>query len=390
MRTINLYAHCISCKKLNEEQLKKFNNCESAVYKSNTRIKEEEDLTIFVEKINMKKYDQYEHFYWNFSIPQISKEFDLLRIDNKSILNIELKHYASIEKVKRQLLRNKYYLQFVEKELFLFCYTILDEKLYYLDNDNLIECADFEKLINILDNQECFIERDIERLFTPNQYLISPFNKTSEFIRNEYFLNNQQEDIKSNIMKKVNETNDYSLITLMGSAGSGKSLLIYDIAKEFRVEKRVVIIHCGQLNKGHNRLVNEFSWDIYEIKHYKKINYDKIDVLIIDEGQRIRSTQLEIILEKIKYFKLNCIFSYDPEQVLSNREKNSQSLEMVKNEKTANYTISGKIRSNIEIISFIDNLFNLNHRHPKVNYDNIYIYIDLMIMNHQESIFNIS
>lgn len=374
MRTINLIAHCISCSNLEDEQLKKFNNCESAVYKSNTRREEEDDLTKFVKKIHLNNYDQYDHFFWNFSIPQISKEFDLLRIDNKSILNIELKHFATTEKVKKQLLRNKYYLQSVDKELFLFCYTIDDEELYYLDNDNLIKCDNFEMLINIIDGQTSFIDLNIEELFTPNQYLISPFNKTREFIMNEYFLNSQQENIKSSIMKKINESSAYDIITVMGSAGSGKSLLIYDIAKELSNEKKVAIIHCGQLNDGHNCLIKDYDWNIHDIKHFDKVNYDKIDVLIIDEGQRIRSIQLEFILNKIKCLKISCIFSYDPAQVLSNKEMNSQSLKLIENDKTASYEISGKIRSNIEIISFIDNLFNLKHRYPKVSYDNIYVH----------------
>ena len=73
MRAINLVAHCNSCRNLDDEQLKKFNNCESAVYKSNTRKNEEDDLLKFIRQINMKSYNQYDHFYWNFSIPQISK-----------------------------------------------------------------------------------------------------------------------------------------------------------------------------------------------------------------------------------------------------------------------------------------------------------------------------
>lgn len=375
MRAINLVAHCNSCRNLDDEQLKKFNNCESAVYKSNTRKNEEDDLLKFIRQINMKSYNQYDHFYWNFSIPQISKEFDLLRVDDKSILNIELKHFASEEKVEKQLLRNRYYLKSTEKKLFLFCYTIDNEKLYYLENDSLIECENFEILIDIIDNQTNLIDSNIEKLFTPNRYLISPFNKTNEFIMNEYFLNSQQENIKSSIMKKINESSSYDLITVMGSAGSGKSLLIYDIAKELSDKKRgVAIIHCGQLNDGHNLLIKDYGWDIYDIKNFDKVNYNMIDVLIIDEGQRIRSEQLELILDKIKCLHINCIFSYDPEQVLSNKEMESQSLKIIDSNKSVSYVISGKIRSNIEIVSFIDNLFNLKHRHPKINYENIHVY----------------
>ena len=38
-----------------------------------------------------------------------------------------------------------------------------------------------------------FFDRDIDDLFDSTNYLISPFNKTKEFIDDKYFFNNQQE-----------------------------------------------------------------------------------------------------------------------------------------------------------------------------------------------------
>ena len=51
-------------------------------------------------------------FHISYSIPQIGKEFDLLRITEKNILNIELKSEFT-SKIKNQLLKNRYYLKFL-------------------------------------------------------------------------------------------------------------------------------------------------------------------------------------------------------------------------------------------------------------------------------------
>lgn len=52
-------------------------------------------------------------FYVGYKIPQIGKEFDLLRFGDTSVLNIELKSESSIEKMESQLRRNRYYLSFL-------------------------------------------------------------------------------------------------------------------------------------------------------------------------------------------------------------------------------------------------------------------------------------
>ena len=50
-------------------------------------------------------------WFYSFTIPQISKEFDLLKIGkNRQIVNIELKSQdVSMEKIEEQLIKNRYY-----------------------------------------------------------------------------------------------------------------------------------------------------------------------------------------------------------------------------------------------------------------------------------------
>ena len=50
-------------------------------------------------------------FFFSYRIPQISKEFDLLRIGSDSIVNIELKSgMVPTERIEKQLTQNRYYL----------------------------------------------------------------------------------------------------------------------------------------------------------------------------------------------------------------------------------------------------------------------------------------
>ncbi|WP_152625601.1 hypothetical protein [Paenibacillus polymyxa] len=56
------------------------------------------------------------------------------------------------------------------------------------------------QLINILQAQELVEVNDIEALFDPTNYLVSPFNSPDEFMAGQYFLTNHQDVIKSNIL----------------------------------------------------------------------------------------------------------------------------------------------------------------------------------------------
>lgn len=86
----------------------------------------------------------------------------------------------------------------------------------------------------------------------PSNYLVSPFNSTDKFLNGGYFLTNQQEDLRARILKLFKNASTATFISLTGGAGTGKTLLAYDIAKSVREDRRKpLIIHCGQLNDGH-------------------------------------------------------------------------------------------------------------------------------------------
>ena len=91
----------------------------------------------------------------------------------------------------------------------------------------------------------------IDELFNPSDYLVSPFNTTRKFLNNEYFLTHQQEELKTKVIESLNSSEIAKFISITGGAGTGKTLLIYDIAKQLKEKgKKALIIHCGYLNDG--------------------------------------------------------------------------------------------------------------------------------------------
>lgn len=326
-------------------------------------------LTAHGGKINI-----FDKFYVGYKIPQIGKEFDLLRFGKNCIINIELKRTSTEEKIKKQLVRNRYYLSFIGRQVHTFAFVSESQELYFLKNGEVLEIFRADELVRLLDNQEIEETEIPDNLFNPSDFLVSPFNSTEKFLRNEYFLTHQQEDIKSQVIDSLNLQKAAKFISIIGSAGTGKTLLTYDIAKELiRKNKKSLIIHCGQLNSGHEELRRN-GWTITPIKNYDSYNLANYDLVIIDEAQRIYLKQLEDIIDKVKVAEGCCIFSHDKLQTLADwEEKNDVSEKIHAIKKIIQYKLSEKIRTNQEIAAFIKMLFNNKRTVPISSNGNIEI-----------------
>ena len=377
MKTINLKNLVDSYKSLSIETLSSylgFYGIELAKKGENCGLSENElnCMTSFIElfKTTHDPISLLDNFFVGYIIPQIGKEFDLLRFNKTNVVNIELKSKASEEKILKQLKRNRYYLQFLDKEVSLFTYVQETEKLYMLDEDHLTSVSIdelYKELINDCDNID-----NIDKLFNPSNYLISPFNSTKKFMEEEYFLTEHQEEIKCKILKAVENTKA-EFLALTGSAGTGKTLLTYDIAKELRNKgKRVLIVHCAQLNSGQSMLQEDYGWDICMAKAIGNEVLQGYDVIIVDEAQRARQTQFDKLIESVRQENMTCIFSYDEKQYLSNYEKNRNMSNQILRVLTQDiFQLTTKIRTNKEIASFIKPLFDCNEKLSNLKYANI-------------------
>lgn len=315
-----------------------------------------------------------DRFYVGYKIPQIGKEFDLLRFGAKFILNIELKKNSSEDKIKKQLLRNRYYLGFIGRKVFAFTFVSESQELYFLRDDEKLEKAEFTHLAKLLTEQEIDDADVPDELFDPSDYLVSPFNSTKKFLADEYFLTHQQEEVKTQIISSIKELKKAKFISIIGSAGTGKTLLTYDIAKSFIESKRkTLIVHCGQLNSGHAKLISN-GWDITPIKSYKTRDFATYELVVVDEAQRIYPKQLDDIIEKINLAKCCCIFSHDKLQTLANWEDARDASSKIGSIKEiTQYKLSEKIRTNKEIAEFIKMLFSKNKSIPISGNGNIEI-----------------
>lgn len=331
------------------------------------------DLMLFTKAILAPRkatYRAFDYFAYGFNIPQIGKEFDLLRFGTKSIINIELKSTSTLDEIKNQLVKNKYYLKFLNLKLYLFTYISSENKFYQLsDSDDLIEVA-VTKIILILNKQFVNIDVKISSLFNPSDFLVSPFNSTNKFINKEYFLTQEQDQYKREILKNIE--NGEKFIVLKGQPGSGKTLLLYDIAKRVMQTKNTSIIHCANLNSGQDELNDNYDWNIFPAKMYKSAIKGNIEVIFIDECQRIWLDQLQELVQYAKNTSAIIIFSYDERQVLTSSEKQKNiPLYIESNLSPKIYTLKAKIRTNKEITAFIKSLFEKDRLIEQYSYDSI-------------------
>jgi hypothetical protein len=298
-------------------------------------------------------------FYVGYKIPQIGKEFDLIRFGASSIINIELKSESSIEKIRTQLLRNRYYLSFLGLPVHAYTFVSSSSTIYHLSDDGKLEVSDTASLLQTVVKQTFGADNNPDLLFNPSDYLVSPFNSTKRFLAGEYFLTNQQEAFKKDILKAFEAVQGACFLAITGSAGTGKTLLTFDIVKQLQHEgKRVLVIHCGLLNQGHHELEKN-GWKIASIKNHQRHDLSLVDLVIIDEAQRIKKRQLDDIQARVNSAKCTCIFSHDKIQTLSNSEAASDTAGKISSiPSIVTFKLSEKIRTNKEIAGFIKMLFN--------------------------------
>ncbi len=334
------------------------------------------DMESFVSQlqIHLEQIDICNGFYLGYTIHQISKEFDLLRFGKESIVNIELKRENTGKRMEEQLIENQYYLSFLEKKLYSFTYVAEDKKLFCLNDHNLLVETNFSLLISVLREQVLMQVEDINKLFDPSNYLVSPFNATEAFIEGRYFLTNHQKDIKRDILKLSSETGP-CFISIQGSAGTGKTLLTYDIAKGYiHHTKNTLIFHCGNLNEGHRKLRKHDGWFIAPIKDYETYDLSNYDLIVIDEAQRMFKGQVDKLLNSMKNTYAKCIFSYDPEQCLSDGEIQRNIPQYITNQISPHiFKLTENIRVSKEIGAFIKNLFHLPKKNPNIEYENVHV-----------------
>lgn len=308
-------------------------------------------------------------FFYSFQIPRLGKEFDLIQIKDEHIVNIELKSGAvSDEMIKKQLIQNRYYLSVLTRPIYSYTYISSENRLVRLTNHDHIVEADWESLCDILGRDSRDYQGDIEELFKAEYYLISPLTDPVKFLNKEYFLTSQQRDIRRQILRKIRaEHSGYFLFT--GLPGTGKTLLLYDIAMGLSDRRKVCMIHCSEAGKKweilHERLHridflsdSRLLDDGIDVIHDGKDIFAEYSVVLVDEAHLLSVEKLRFILSCAGDRPV--IFSSDSENMISPYELDRGNLHVIEGLPGIQiFRLTNRIRTNAELSSFIQNIMHI-------------------------------
>lgn len=308
-------------------------------------------------------------FFYSFQIPRLGKEFDLIQIKDEHIVNIELKSGAvSDEMIKKQLIQNRYYLSVLTRPIYSYTYISSENRLVRLTNHDHIVEADWESLCDILSRDSRDYQGDIEELFRAEYYLISPLTDPVKFLNKEYFLTSQQRDIRRQILRKIRaEHSGYFLFT--GLPGTGKTLLLYDIAMGLSDRRKVCMIHCSEAGKKweilHKRLHridflsdSRLLDDGIDVIHDGKDIFAEYSAVLVDEAHLLSVEKLRFILSCAGDRPV--IFSSDSEDMISPYELDRGNLHVIEGLPGIQiFRLTNRIRTNAELSSFIQNIMHI-------------------------------
>lgn len=379
MKPINIYA----LTRLDEPRMQMKLERQMSGRKHYLKIKEWEiqDLKAFCTKLEGVSDRVYEmEFFYSFVMQKLGKEFDLLRVNAEYVVNVELKSQdVPDEVVQKQLLQNRHYLGTLGRTIYSYTFVSGQDRLVRLSNSGRLVEAHWEELAEVLHRQTDCYESDIEELFKEDKYLISPLTDPGRFLRQEYFLTSQQKDIKKHILKKIKQADrgegQLCVQGFTGLPGTGKTILLYDIAMQLSWREKVCILHFGswvkELEQLDERLKRIDFYDRSMLEEWRSAG--RYAVICVDEGHRIDEVTLQEIMERAAAWNAPVIFSYDREDAISPQERLQDGARMIEAiPGYVAYQLTNRIRVNSELSAFIGCVMckkNGNHRreYPSVS-----------------------
>lgn len=340
---------------------------------SNLGEREKDSLSILVDLLINDGCSvlELDNFYYSYIIPHIGKEFDILKIDQTKVLNIELKsENVGLDRIKSQLVRNYHYLKYLGKNLSLFTFVSDTKTFYKLNEKEELVLINKEEVVTKIKEFASDDYPDIDKLFKTSDYLVSPNVNSQKFIKGQYFLTTQQEYIKNKLFQTIKDKNVFKIT---GEAGTGKTLLLFDIAVNLAKENKVVIINCNKANKLHNEISNHFE-GLTIVSQDELIANPKIltntKYILLDESQRMSLKTWSMVLKEI-YNKNKVIFSLDPKQVLTKEEIKANYNSLIDKLEPYKFKLSNRIRINNSITNFTYRLFDLSLLKYNLDLENV-------------------
>ncbi|MCR5478108.1 MAG: ATP-binding protein [Lachnospiraceae bacterium] len=339
----------------------------------NIREWEMEGLELLCERLQPVCRDAFAlTFYYSFTMQKLGKEFDLIRIGEGQIVNIELKSgNVSDEAIRAQLIQNRYYLNTLGRPVHFYTYISGQDRLVRLTGSGRLACSTFEELGALLERQESIYQGDIEDLFKEEKYLISPITDPARFLRKEYFLTFQQRDIKKQILKNIEE--GHLLQGFTGLPGTGKTILLYDIAMTLSGKNPVCIFHFG----SHREELRQLDERLKRIDFYycdkntvPEVSKD-YSAILVDEGHSMGAQAFGQIRALGTAFFAPIIISYDNVECVSEAERAGIGAPVFEAcEDYRGFKLTNKIRLNNELSAFLRTLFCASRPHRR-DYPNV-------------------
>ena len=165
---------------------------------------------------------------------------------------------------------------------------------------------------------------------------------------------------------------------MTGGPGTGKTLLIYDIARELAKSQRILIVHSGILCEGHHELNKHLdNIRIIPAKELRLREIRDVDIVIVDEAHRLYTDTLDKVDRWVRRAKTTCIFSYDAGQMLSYAERRRNTSEVIDQLCEGHiYRLTNKIRTNKELALFITCLRDLSKYRDEYSFPNVTVFFE--------------
>ena len=256
--------------------------------------------------------------------------------------------------------------------------------------------------------------------------MISPITDPVRFLKKEYFLTSQQRDIEKKILRDI-YVKQSGCFWFSGIPGTGKTLLLYDIAMKLSVRHRICMVHCeengekwrilherlqridfladeqiriekksGSQNSGQDKgpdssrdYEQRKQFNCEERKAGTQIPLEKYRGILVDEAHLLSKDKIERLLELSK--EQPVIFSRDSEDVISSEEMDKENIKKLENQTDIKvFRLTNRIRTNAELSTFIQNMMHLptgksqkGYPHIEVVYANDSIEAEKLIKNYK-------
>lgn len=295
-------------------------------------------------------------------------DFDALWFGDGVVINLDLKHEKIGEMEEK--LRNKFEKQagvfnlFENLEILQLVYIASERKLLQYSKLGFTSFS-FKTLSEKLrkfaavDNP-----KNIIAAIEPSDYLVSPISNVEKFLQGRYWLTPDQESI-------AEKCSQNGLYAVRGPAGSGKSLIAYDLARRLSETKKILFVFSGSLRPAHTRLEQELpNASFISAKSFKEMDIDGFDCILVDEAQRLYAKErIKLVTWAEAHLKDHTIVVfYDVNQALGRKDAgnlmNSVVNSWIHRKLAVQFVLNKGLRSNPSIHAFVRELFALEKKPP--------------------------